>query len=171
MADDIRDLIIEMLPRLRRFAFALTGSQDRGEDLVQETCLKALARADQWQSGTRLDSWMFRIAQNQWIDTLRRGARYADTTPEELALADEASLGNTAASRHEQHAVRVAVAALPPDQRVAVALVCIDGLSYREAAETLDIPIGTVMSRLARARKSLHKTLYGEDAASETPAS
>ncbi len=168
MTDDVRDRMIEMLPRLRRFAFALTGCQDRGEDLVQETCVKALGRADQWQPGTRFDSWMFRIAKNQWIDTLRLGARYSGIPLEKLPVVDAASAHNSAAVRHEHHAVRAAVNALPPEQRAIVALVCIDGFSYREAAETLAVPIGTVMSRLARARKSLDLSLYGEEPASET---
>ena len=71
MTDDIRRRIVEFLPRLRRFAYALTGDLDRGDDLVQETCARALSRLDQLQPGTRLDSWMFRIAQTQWFDRIR----------------------------------------------------------------------------------------------------
>lgn len=164
MAEDVRKRIVTHLPKLRRFALALTGCPDRGEDLLQETCLKAIARADQWREGTRLDSWLYRIAQNQWIDTLRSGRAMQDAVPiDETPIADGESVGNSAFSRHHQRAIREAVSALPPDQRAVVALVCVEGLAYREAAEVLDLPIGTVMSRLARARKSLHQTLYGDD--------
>lgn len=168
MPEQIKAEIIKLLPRLRKFAIGLTGSPDRGEELVQETCLKAITNAHQWQRGTRLDSWMFRIAKNQWIDTLRAGRRFDDAAPiDEMALPDNESLENSAFSRHHHFAVRAAVANLPPEQRAVVALVCIEGCSYREAADILETPIGTVMSRLARARRSLHQTLYGEDETSE----
>ena len=71
MSDDLRLQIVEFLPRLRRFSHALTGDRDKGDDLVQETCARALSRAEQWKPGTRLDSWMFRIAQNLWLDQRR----------------------------------------------------------------------------------------------------
>src|SRR5262245_928904 len=71
VTDDIRRQIVELMPRLRRFAYALAGDRDRGDDLLQETCLRALSRLDQWEHGTRLDSWMYRIAQNIWLDRIR----------------------------------------------------------------------------------------------------
>src|SRR6476661_10440393 len=71
VTDEFRTRMVEFLPRLRRFAIALTGDLDQGDDLVQETCLRALSRVDQWQPGTRLDSWMYRIAQNIWLDRTR----------------------------------------------------------------------------------------------------
>src|SRR5262252_7531220 len=71
VTDEFRTRMVEFLPRLRRFAIALTGDLDHGDDLVQETCLRALSRVDQWQPGTRLDSWMYRIAQNLWLDRAR----------------------------------------------------------------------------------------------------
>lgn len=163
MPEDIRDRIIPLLPRLRRFAFTLTGCQDRGEDLVQETCVKAIARAAQWQAGTRLDSWLFRIAQNHWIDTVRAAAPMQDAVNLDDVSVVDLGANHSADTRHHLHAVRVAVSALPAEQRAVVALVCVEGFAYREAAEILDLPIGTVMSRLARARKALHRTLYGDE--------
>jgi RNA polymerase sigma-70 factor, ECF subfamily len=71
VTDDIRNRMVAALPRLRRFAYALTGSTEQGDDLVQDACLRALSRIDLWQPGTRLDSWMYRIAQNIWLDRLR----------------------------------------------------------------------------------------------------
>ncbi len=168
MAEHVKERIVAYLPRLRRFAFALTGCPDRGEDLLQETCAKAIANAGQWQAGTRLDSWLFRIAQNHWIDTLRASRAAHEGVPiEDMPLPDQDSAGNSAFAQHHHRAIRSAVSALPPDQRAVVALVCIEGFAYREAAEILDLPIGTVMSRLARARKSLHQRLYGDEDAAE----
>jgi RNA polymerase sigma-70 factor (ECF subfamily) len=163
VTNEFREQMIAMLPRLRKFAFALTGS----EDLVQETCVKALGRAHQWQPGTQLDSWLYRIAQNQWIDTIRAGRRYAVTPPDEASLPDERSANLSAAANHEHRSIRLAVGELPPEQRAVVALVCINGCSYRETSDILEIPIGTVMSRLARARKALHDTLYSGETVAE----
>src|SRR5687768_12471045 len=71
VTDDIRSRMVAVLPRLRRFAYALTGSTEQGDDLVQETCARALSRVETWQPGSRLDSWMYRIAQNIWFDRIR----------------------------------------------------------------------------------------------------
>jgi len=146
---------------LRRFAVALTGDLDQADDLVQETCARALTRMDQWQEGTRLDSWMYRIAQNLWLDQVR--AKKVRGVHMQL---DEQLSGPDGRAVVESHlslaAVSAAMAKLPPDQRLLVALVCIDGVSYKEAAEITDVPIGTVMSRLARARRELHAYLEGK---------
>ena len=158
MTDDLRRQIVALLPRLRRFAYALTRDMDRGDDLVQETCLRALAKLDQWQPGTRLDSWLYRIAQNAWFDRNRsakvRGENIEIDTVQELAGEDGRVVME---SRLTLSVVAEAMDRLPPDQRVLIDLVCVDGMSYKDAAETLDVPIGTVMSRLARARSALHQ--------------
>jgi RNA polymerase sigma-70 factor (ECF subfamily) len=152
--------MVELLPRLRRFAYALTGNMDRADDLVQETCARALANADQWQAGTRLDSWMYRIAQNLWFDRMRatkvRGEVVDVDTAVDLVGADGRDVTE---SRLTLQVVSKSIAQLPPDQQLVIAHVCIDGMSYKDAAEALDIPIGTVMSRLARARRALHSAL------------
>jgi RNA polymerase sigma-70 factor, ECF subfamily len=152
--------MIEILPRLRRFARALTKDHDRGDDLVQETCMRALSRIDQFEVGTRLDSWMFRIAQNIWFDQVR--ATKARGTVVELDDAADVSVTDgrrVVESRLTLDAVTRAMAKLPSDLQVLVALVCVDGRSYQEAADITDSPIGTVMSRLARARRMLHEAL------------
>lgn len=160
MADDIRDRMVELLPRLRRFACALTGSLDKADDLVQETCARALVNAGQWQPGTRLDSWMYRIAQNLWIDRLRaekvRGPSIDPDSVRNLAGMDGRAVTE---SRLTLQAVARGLSRLPPDQQLVITHVCLDGLSYKDAAEALDIPIGTVMSRLARARRALGDAL------------
>ena len=162
MTDEIRSRMVEVLPRLRRFAVALTGDLDQGDDLVQETCMRALSRVEQYQPGTRLDSWMYRIAQNLWLDRVRaRKVRGVQVDVE----AAEALVGvhgrSVAESRLTLEAVGAAMSDLPEDQRVLVSLVCIEGLSYKEAAEVTQTPIGTVMSRLARARRELYARVEG----------
>jgi RNA polymerase sigma-70 factor (ECF subfamily) len=156
-ADDARCHMVRFLPRLRRFAHALTHNQDQCEDLVQETCARALARLDQWRPDTRLDSWMYRIAQNLWIDQVRsekvKGEILDIAAVEDIWGPDGRVVTETRLSLLE---LRERIARLPSEQRALLRLVCMDGLSYKEAAQALDSPAGTVMSRLARARRALH---------------
>jgi RNA polymerase sigma-70 factor, ECF subfamily len=156
MSEDLRVQLVALLPRLRRFAQALTGDRDKGDDLVQEACARALSRAHRWEPGTRLDSWMFRIAQNLWLDQRRAHKVRGDavTISEAFAIAGEDGRVVTE-SRLTLREVEEGIAALAPDQQVVIALVCVEGLSYKEAADVLMVPIGTVMSRLARARRAL----------------
>lgn len=159
--DDVRTEMAALVPRLRRFAWALTGSREEGDDLVQAACLRALARLDQFRPGTRLDSWMFRIVQTVRIDRLRAGRRHVsgadpDAAPEP---SDEGYAARRTEDRLTLARVRRAMSALPEEQRAVVSLVCIEGLSYREAAEALGTPVGTVMSRLARGRARLMEIL------------
>jgi RNA polymerase sigma-70 factor (ECF subfamily) len=154
--------MVELLPRLRRFAVALTGDLDQADDLVQETCARALSAVKQWQPGTRLDSWMYRIAQNLWLDRMRARKVRGEKVDVEVADAVTGTDGrDVVESRLTLEAVSAAMAQLPDEQRVLIALVCIDGLSYKEAADITGSPIGTVMSRLARARRELHARLEG----------
>ncbi len=163
MTADIRDEIVAFLPRLRRFAYSLTGNLADGDDLVQDVCLKALDRAHQWQPGTRLDSWMYRIAQNAWIDKVRAAKVRSDAKQTVLMQPDDMKAAhNPAEHRLALQAVSDGIKELPEEQQIVVALVCIDGMSYREAAEASGVPIGTVISRLARARRALHGKLHGE---------
>jgi RNA polymerase sigma-70 factor, ECF subfamily len=152
--------MVELLPRLRRFAHSLTHDWDLSEDLVQETCARALAHLDQWQPDTRLDSWMYRIAQNLWIDQLRaekvRGEPVDIAAVRNLSDCDGRVVTESRLSLLE---LKECIAALPLEQRVLLNLVCVDGLSYKEAAEAIDSPTGTVMSRLARARLALHDAM------------
>ncbi len=125
--------------------------------------MRALSRVEQWQPGTRLDSWMYRIAQNLWLDRARarkvRGEQVNVEAAEALAGTDGRDVVE---SRLTLQAVSAALGHLPDEQRVLIALVCIDGLSYKEAADITQTPIGTVMSRLARARRELHARLEGQ---------
>lgn len=164
MIEDFRQQLIELLPRLRRFALSLTGNLDHADDLVQEACIRALSKASQWQSGTRLDSWMYRIIQNLWFDRLRaakvRGVSVDIDENTDLAGCDGRDIVE---ARSMLAAVSRKISDLPMDQQLVVGLVCFDGLSYQEAADSLGLPIGTVMSRLARARSSLHDALDNSD--------
>ncbi|MCK6450900.1 MAG: RNA polymerase sigma factor [Alphaproteobacteria bacterium] len=154
-----RSQLVALLPRLRRFARGLTGSVDRADDLVQAACERALARMEQWTPGTRLDSWMFRIVRTIWIDELRaravRERAHEQEDPGERIFDGERHME----TRLTVEAVRDAVAHLSPEQREILLLIAVEGVSYKEAAEIMDVPIGTVMSRLARARAALLKHL------------
>lgn len=145
--------MIGILPRLKRFARALSGCAHEAEDLVQTAVERALRHEHEWQDTDGLDRWMFRVVENLWRDELRssRRRRYGGEVDETFVGSD----GRSSETRLELAGVHAAMARLPVDQRAVLALVCLDGMSYRAAAEALDIPIGTVMSRLARARASL----------------
>jgi RNA polymerase sigma-70 factor, ECF subfamily len=153
------DQLIAVLPRLRRFARGLAGSVVEADDLVQAACERALARRHQFQEGTRFDSWMFRIVQTIWIDHIR--AR--DVRKEDGELVDGRHGSDEPVRRVEARLslgeVRRAVERLPVDQRAALLLVTVEGLSYKEAAEVVGVPVGTIMSRLARARVALQAQL------------
>jgi RNA polymerase sigma-70 factor, ECF subfamily len=153
MAARIDGELVSMLTRLRRFAISLCNRRELADDLVQIACEKALANADQFEPGTRFDSWMFRILRNTWVDHLRRSR--TEGHPEQVdELPDLVGEEGVAVveGRMTLRVVADAIAALPSEQREVLLLVSIEGLSYKEAAEVLEIPIGTVMSRLARAR-------------------
>jgi RNA polymerase sigma-70 factor (ECF subfamily) len=159
---DIAQRIVELLPRLRRFALTLTRHEDDADDLVQAVAERALMRLATWRPDTRLDSWLFKIMQNQWIDQVR--ARRARGAPEVLEAADHVAGPDgrhVTGVRQDLQATLQAVLRLPEDQRAVVGLVLVEGLAYREAAEILDVPIGTVMSRLSRARAALEEALDG----------
>lgn len=159
---DPRAQIVSLLPRLRRFAHGLTPDRHLADDLVQAACLKALERWHQWQPGTSLASWLFRIVQNTWIDEFRSRARQATDSDEDALLDLPGEDGRAVVERRsELQAVRRGIAALPEEQRAVLLLVTVDGLSYQEAAEVLGVPMGTVMSRLARARGKLADAIGG----------
>ena len=159
--DRIRRQIVELVPRLRRFARSLVGNVADADDLVQDTVERALRNLHQWEEGTKLDSWMFRIAKNVWIDKVR-AAKVRSAAPLEDAEGHAAIDGSRAAEVRLSFADTVrALAELPEEQRVVVALVAIDGMSYRDAAEVLEVPIGTLTSRLARARMAMAERVTG----------
>jgi RNA polymerase sigma factor (sigma-70 family) len=143
-------------PRLRRFAYALARDSADADDLAQMTAEKAFKSFDQFHTGTRFDSWIFRICRTVWIDTIRsRSRRGAHEAPPEAAE----SLGHdpTAATEAaiDLGKAMAAMQRLPEEQREVVALILIDGFGYREASEILEQPIGTISSRLVRGRQAL----------------
>jgi RNA polymerase sigma-70 factor (ECF subfamily) len=160
-AQKLRGELVELLPRLRRFARSLARSPHDADDLVQLAVERALTRLDQWRPGSRLDSWMFGIVRNAWIDETRaRRRRDRVFEPEEAG----AHVADAASESHiHRLSVEAALARLPEEQREVVALVLIEGLAYKEAAAVLDVPIGTVTSRLARAREALEALLGGKE--------
>lgn len=145
-----------MLPRLRAFARSLAPSWDQADDLVQQTVEKGLGNLKRFTPGTRLDSWLFRIMRNTWIDTCRaaRPVVSIDEADTLHPLVGEDGRQVTEA-RLDLARVRDAMDRLPEEQRAVLMLVCVEGLRYREVAELLEVPPGTVMSRLARARTAL----------------
>ncbi|MEI7037690.1 RNA polymerase sigma factor [Fulvimonas yonginensis] len=159
--DAVRAGLIPLLPRLRRLARALAGQAADADDLVQTVLERALARAAQWRPDAPLDKWVFAIARNAWRDELRARGRSQNLFVPEAAAAvvDEGASARPA----DRLALAAALAALPPDHREVVALVLVEGMSYGEAAEVLELPVGTVTSRLARARIALQAHL-GKDA-------
>jgi RNA polymerase sigma factor (sigma-70 family) len=157
--------IVDLLPRLRRLARVLARDLTDADDLVQATVERALIHQEQWRPGTRLDSWMFRIMKNAWIDESRsRGRRGRVFAPEEAG--ETVGLDGAAAmeARLAASDVEKAMNRLPDEQRLAVALVLVDGLSYKEAAEVLEVPQGTLTSRLVRGRMALMADLDGDPA-------
>lgn len=156
----VHEQIVTLLPRLRRFARNLTRHPHDADDVVQIAVERALLRLDQWRSGARLDSWMFKIVRNAWIDEVRsRGRR------DKIFLVAEAgeNVGvDPIAGEADRLSVKSAMERLPLEQREAVSLVLVEGMSYKEAAEILDVPIGTLTSRLARGREALQAMLGAE---------
>ena len=155
--DQLREQIVDLLPRLRRFARTLARDPHDADDLVQVAVERALARSEQLRPDSRLSSWMFGILRNAWIDETRtRGRRNRLFAPEELGE----NVGDAASeSPAEALSVQDAMARLPDEQRMAVGLVLVEGLSYKEAAEIMGVPIGTLTSRLARGREALQSML------------
>jgi RNA polymerase sigma-70 factor (ECF subfamily) len=148
--------IVDLLPRLRRLARSIARHVADADDLVQLTVERAIVRKEQWRPGTRLDSWMFTIMKHAWIDETRSRRRTGLVMVHDDRIEAIADPGAPdMAMRLEAAAAERAIAALPDDQRIAVALVLVDGLSYREAADILEVPIGTLTSRLVRGRMAL----------------
>ena len=152
---DVRRELVSLLPRLRRFALVLTRSEDLADDLVQTALVRALDRLDQYRDETHLDKWLFRILKTVWLNT-QRSAELRRAEP-----LDEHEDAWTSDGLHEVEMkitlseVWSAFLSLTPEQREVIHLVCVEGYSYIAAAEFLDVPVGTVMSRLSRGRAAL----------------
>ena len=151
------DSIVGLIPRLRRYARALVGEKSAADDLVQDTLERAWAKLHLYRRGTDLRAWMFTVMHNVYVNQLRAarpGVQLEDDMPELMRPARESEA-------LELRDLDRAVRRLPPEQREVLLLVVLEDMSYEEAARTLGIPIGTVMSRLARAREKLRAMLSG----------
>lgn len=151
-----------LFPRVWRYCLALTGNKDAADDLAQTVCLRALEKASQYKAGTNLDRWLFTIAQRTWINELRKNAV---RTGSGLLQIEEFEIPDTKPDPESNilaAEVLNQVMALPEAQRTTVMLVYVEGYSYQEASAILDIPIGTVMSRLSAARTKLATKLSDE---------
>jgi RNA polymerase sigma factor (sigma-70 family) len=150
------DQLGALLPRLRRFALTLSRNSADADDLAQATIERALRSKAQWQPGTRLDSWAYRIMRNLWIDTARARSRKAkiEASPEDADAVGEDPRQAMDAALDLKRMI-AAMEQLPDEQREVVALILIEGFGYREVCEMLDLPMGTVSSRLVRGRTRL----------------
>ena len=169
--ESTRSQMLAFLPRLRRFTHGLTGSADAGDDLMQATCERAIRHIDKWQAGTRLDSWMYRIARNLYFNEQRsKGVRRRHLQSVDPATYGVVDGARAMESQLTYEAVRRFVERLPEEQKSVLLLITVEGLSYREVSEILELPIGTVTSRLARARFALKNLIEGAgEAAASTP--
>lgn len=158
--ETLRQEIVGLLPRLRRFARSLVRDPDKADDLVQAACERALDRLDHFREGTRLDSWLYRIIYTRWIDELRRvktrTANLVVLSPENTSVNTDGEASNFIATALD---LKKALEALPTEHHAAITLVGVEGYSYKEAASVLDLPVGTVASRVARARTMLGRIL------------
>jgi RNA polymerase sigma-70 factor (ECF subfamily) len=156
------EAVLHEVPRLRRYAVALLADRGRADDLVQDTLERALSRLHLWQSGTDMRRWLFTIMHNLHVNAVRRSIRRGS----EASIEDVEDRLVQGASQTDSVVVRDlsrAMQELPSEQVEVLVLVALEGMAYREVAEVLDIPLGTVMSRLSRARQSLRKYIDGEE--------
>jgi RNA polymerase sigma-70 factor, ECF subfamily len=155
-------LVEHEIPRLRRYARALTRETDRADDLVQDTLLRAISKSHLWEDGTNIRAWLFTIMHNQHVNSVRRALREEATVSVDQVSSSLAAASDPTASRQLRELER-ALGHLPEGQRQVVLLVGLEGITYAEAAKILRVPIGTVRSRLARAREALRGYLGTDD--------
>lgn len=158
----LRQQIVALVPRLRRFALGLTCSGPDADDVVQMALERALTRLDQFQPGTRLDAWLFRIVKTTWLDDRRRQARRPAEQNEHAVNSFDGNVAGQIETLELRADIARALSALNEDQRAVVLLVLVEGRSYEEASDILEVPPGTIMSRLSRARATLMQLLSQE---------
>ena len=152
---DIKNKIVEVLPRLRRFSYGLTGSVDKGDDLVQSTCVRAIEKSSQWKADTKFDSWMFRIAKNIFTDEWRT-QKVKERVFDQIQQESETYLDHAQLDSYVSlHEVRKAMSRVSEEHRAILMLICVEGYAYQEVSTMFSIPVGTVASRVIRARSSL----------------
>src|SRR3974390_2115873 len=159
---DFHDLIELEIPRLRRYARALARTTDRADDLVQETLLRAVAKAHLWQPGTDIRAWLFTIMHHLYVNTVRRQARETATVDVEQVSSTLVATTDPTSSWQLRELDR-ALARLPDEPREVVLLVGLEGMAYDSAAQILGVPIGTVRSRLSRGRETLRGLLERQE--------
>ncbi|MGK0271929.1 MAG: RNA polymerase sigma-70 factor (ECF subfamily) [Cocleimonas sp.] len=148
--------LLELLPRLKRYATVLAVIPESRDDLLQSTLERAIKKQDQWQQGSHLDRWLFTIMSSIWKNEIRsRVVRQGNGLSDEIDSLIDTSAENKRERTFLYEQVFKEVMLLPENQREAILLVYIEGLKYQQAADVLEIPLGTLMSRLARARVSL----------------
>jgi RNA polymerase sigma-70 factor (ECF subfamily) len=160
-----RRQLLEAIPRLRRYARSLAFEPSLADDLTQQTLERALSRWSQFDPARDMTVWLLSIAHNAHLDGLRRETRTTVTDPAELERVQDAGGGDPGVDVGLRIDLKAALALLSPEQREPLLLVCVEQLSYAEVASVMGIPVGTVMSRVCRARAALRRFLDGEDAA------
>jgi RNA polymerase sigma-70 factor, ECF subfamily len=158
---DLSRRVEQEVPRLRRYARALTHATDRADDLVQDTLVRALSKLHMWQPGTNLRAWLFTIMHHQYVNTVRREARERGNVDIEHASSTLTATTDPTARRQLMELDR-ALARLPNEQREIVLLVGLEGMTYEDVAQILGVPIGTVRSRLSRGRERLRELMQRE---------
>ena len=162
LTNSLRDDILAAVPSLRAFAISLSGNADRADDLVQETLLRALANIDSFQPGSNLPAWLFTILRNLFRSEYRKRRREVEDP--DGSYAESLKSHPEQGSRLEFQEFRTALAKLPPDQREALILVGAEGFSYEDAASICGCAVGTIKSRVNRARSKLAALLYVDGA-------
>ena len=152
------NLIEHEIPRLRRYARALTRNPDRADDLVQETLLRAIRKSHLWQPGTDIRAWLFTIMHNHHVNMVRSVMRQDAMLDIEDMSSSLVAASDPTASRQLRELER-ALACLPDEQREVILLVGLEEMSYQEAAQVLGVPVGTVRSRLSRGRDALRRLM------------
>jgi RNA polymerase sigma-70 factor, ECF subfamily len=151
--------LVQLLPRLRRFALSLCGNPVDADDLVQMACERSILKSSHWSPGTRLDSWVYTLTRNLWMSELRSRRVRSGAGQVDAGETDELRSEVGAVEILEGNQVAALIRSLPEGLAATLLLVSIEGYSYQEAADVLDIPIGTVMSRMSKARQLMRDKL------------
>jgi RNA polymerase sigma-70 factor (ECF subfamily) len=159
--NDFARLLQEQIPRVRRYARALTRDVTRADDLVQSCLVRAIAKQHLWEPGTNLRAWLFTILHNQHVNDVRRSAREGISV--ELTEAPQLTLQSNAIDSLQLRDLKRAMDKLAPEQRSVILLVGLEGLAYEEVAAILKVPVGTVRSRLSRGRDQLRQLMGVEE--------
>src|SRR6202040_3277415 len=159
--NDFAPMLEAQIPRLRRYARALTRDIVRADDLVQSCLTRAIAKQHLWQYGTDLRAWLFTIMHNQHVNDVRRGVREGNNV--ELTKASTLAVESNAVPTLELRDLETAIGKLPPEQRQVILLVGLEGMAYEEVAKVLKVPVGTVRSRLSRGRDQLRLLMGMEE--------